>query len=195
MSIKETVPVARDITLPERPAEVTNSAGAKALAVLRIVLGLMFLWAFLDKLFGLGYATKHAQAWINGGSPTKGFLSHVEVGPLQDVLRSWAGAPWADWLFMLALLGLSVALILGIGLRVAAVAGFFLLGFMWLAEWPLARFDSTGAATSSSNPIIDYHFIYFVTLVTFALTAAGNTWGLGRQWAKLPIVQQNPWLR
>lgn len=31
------------------------------------------LWAFLDKTFGLGYSTRVAKAWVNGGSPTKGF--------------------------------------------------------------------------------------------------------------------------
>src|SRR6478672_9186004 len=53
-----------------------------ALTGLRLALGIEFLWAFLDKTFGLGYATPTARAWINGGSPTKGFLSHVSSGPL-----------------------------------------------------------------------------------------------------------------
>ena len=34
---------------------------------LRIATGLVFLWAFLDKLLGLGYATPTDRAWINGG--------------------------------------------------------------------------------------------------------------------------------
>ena len=37
-----------------------------------MVLGFEFLWAFLDKTFGFGYATPAERAWINGGSPTKG---------------------------------------------------------------------------------------------------------------------------
>ena len=41
-----------------------------AFAALRIVLGFTFLWAFVDKLFGLGYATPSERSWINGGSPT-----------------------------------------------------------------------------------------------------------------------------
>ena len=56
-------------------------AGARWMAVLRLATGFIFLWAFLDKLFGLGYSTKSANAWIHGGSPTNGFLSHVAVGP------------------------------------------------------------------------------------------------------------------
>lgn len=82
-------------------ADATH-ASAKALALLRIATGFVFLWAFADKLFGFGYATQPANAWMNGGSPTRGFLSHVDVGPFESTLRGWAGAPWADWLFMLA---------------------------------------------------------------------------------------------
>ena len=50
-------------------------AGLRALAGLRIATGFIFLWAFLDKLFGLGYSTASAKSWIHGGSPTKGYLS------------------------------------------------------------------------------------------------------------------------
>jgi thiosulfate dehydrogenase [quinone] large subunit len=63
------------------PATIITTGAARFLAVFRVVLGFEFLWAFLDKTFGLGYATPSARAWINGGSPTKGFLSNVAVGP------------------------------------------------------------------------------------------------------------------
>src|SRR5919112_1332225 len=86
-------------------------------AVARISIGWVFLWAFLDKTFGFGFATPAAKAWINGGSPTKGFLSNVEVGPLQSFFHSIAGNPVVDWLFLLGLLGIGVALIAGIGFR------------------------------------------------------------------------------
>jgi thiosulfate dehydrogenase [quinone] large subunit len=33
-----------------------------------------------------------------------------------------------------------------------------------------------------------------VTAVVLALTYAGHTWGLGKWWASLPIVQKNRWL-
>src|SRR5205807_4641511 len=57
-------------------------------------------------LFGLGYSTTSRHAWVNGGSPTKGFLAHVEAGPIQGLLRDWAGQGWADWLFMIGLAAL-----------------------------------------------------------------------------------------
>jgi thiosulfate dehydrogenase [quinone] large subunit len=169
--------------------------GTRVLAVLRIVMGLTFLWAFLDKMFGLGYSTSSAQAWIHGGSPTAGFLAHVEVGPLQSILRDLAGTSVADWLFMLALLGIGTALLFGVGMRIAATAGVLLLASMWIAEWPLARFTSGGTATASTNPLIDYHVVYIAVVIVLAVVAAGDTWGLGRAWAKLDIVGRHCWLR
>ncbi|MFI6151337.1 hypothetical protein ACIBCA_01380 [Kitasatospora sp. NPDC051170] len=177
-----------------RSTSVTTT-GARALATARIGLGFVFLWAFLDKTFGLGYATRNANSWLDGTSPAKGFLSHVSAGPLQSTFHHWAGHAWADWLFMLGLLGIGLALIGGIALQVAALSGTLLLALMWAAEWPPARHLATGAGSGSSNPVADYHLIYALLLIALATTAAGDTWGLGRRWAALPIVRDHTWLR
>jgi thiosulfate dehydrogenase (quinone) large subunit len=166
---------------------------AKSLAVLRLSLGFVFLWAFLDKTFGLHYSTPSSKAWIHGGSPTKGFLKSVDVGPFQSAFHSIAGTWWANWLFMLGLLGIGVALIAGIAMRIAAAAGVLLLGLMWFAEYPLAQHTSSGGLSGSTNPLTDYHFIYAVALVVLAATYAGHTWGLGRAWVKLPFVRRHSW--
>ena len=188
-------------TPAEHAAETVSAHGsfitrraARFLAVVRVAIGFVFLWAFIDKTFGLGYATPSARAWINGGSPTKGFLSGVEVGPLESTFHSWAGTAWADWLFMVGLLAIGLALILGVALRIAAVSGTLLMLLMWAAEWPLAQHTSAGAPSMSTNPIVDYHIIYALVLIAAALTYAGNTWGFGKFWAKLPFVQRNHWL-
>lgn len=159
MSVQDQVPKTRSAT-PDRKAAASPSAvptrravslRAPVLAVLRIMMGLTFLWAFLDKTFGLGYATPAANAWVDGGSPTKGFLGNVHVGPMQSTLQSWAGSGWADWLFMIGLLGIGLALLLGVGMRVAATSAVVLLAFMWIAEWPPAQVNSAGEATSSTD--------------------------------------------
>ncbi|GGK77016.1 DoxX family membrane protein [Mangrovihabitans endophyticus] len=167
---------------------------ARVLAVLRIATGFIFLWAFLDKTFGFGYSTPSERSWISGGSPTEGFLSHVEVGPLQGFFHTIAGTAWADWAFMLGLLGIGVALILGIGLRIAAVSAALMMALMWIAEWPLAQHTSAGESSGSTNPIVDYHIVYGLVAIVSALTYAGHTWGFGRQWAELPFVRKYPWL-
>lgn len=179
-----------DVVIPG--AAVTSYAG-KALAVLRIATGFVFLWAFLDKMFGLHYSTPSNKAWIHGGSPTKGFLSSVQVGPLRSTFHSMAGDSWVNWLFMLGLLGIGVAVMAGIGLRVAAVSGVALLAMMWLAEFPLAQHTNAGAPSGSTNPLVDYHVVYAIALVVAAATYAGNTWGFGKFWARLPFVSRHRW--
>lgn len=148
-------------------------------AVARVALGFVFLWAFIDKLIGLDHATPSARAWINGGSPSTGFLSGVE-GPFADVFHSIAGTP-ADYLFMAGLLGIGVALTLGIGMRVAAAAAALLLVFMWAAVLPIA-----------TNPFLDDHLVYAVVVVGLALMHAGDTAGLGKIWGRLPMVKRYP---
>jgi thiosulfate dehydrogenase [quinone] large subunit len=178
---KEPVGTTPTPTPTDRPI-VDSPAARRVLAVLRIMFGFTFLWAFLDKTFGLGFATPAAKAWINGGSPTKGFLSSSE-GPFSGFYHALAGNGFVNVLFMLGLLGIGLALILGIGLKVAAVAGTVMYVMMWAVVLPL-----------TTNPIVDDHLTGAVTLILFALTAAGTTWGLGRWWASQGFVKKNRWL-
>ncbi len=173
----------------------TSKTPARVLAVARIAVGFIFLWAFFDKLLGLGYSTTAAKAWINGGSPTSGFLGHVEAGPFRSFFTSLAGSNIVDALFMLGMLAVGVALILGIGLRLAAVAGTLILVLMYVAEWPLARMTFDGQPTSSTNPLVDYHLIYAFVAILAALFAAGHTWGFGRIWESTSLVKRLPWLK
>lgn len=163
-------------------------------AVSRISIGFVFLWAFLDKAFALGYSTGTDRvtgeidrfgpaAWINGGSPTTGFLSGV-AGPFKGLFEPLAGALWADYLFMTGLLAIGVALMLGVGIRIAAASGALLLTFMWMASLPL-----------DNNPFMDDHLVYAVVLIGLAAVHAGDTLGLGRVWARAGLVRRHPVLR
>jgi thiosulfate dehydrogenase [quinone] large subunit len=156
---------------------------AKVFAVSRILIGLVFLWAFLDKMFGLGFATPSERSWLNGGSPTTGYLGNLE-GTFASQFGSLAGKGWADWLFMIGLLGIGVALVAGIAMRLAAASGALLLMLMWAASLPL-----------ENNPVIDDHVVYAVVLVGLGLAYAGDTWGFGKVWARTGLVQRMPWLR
>jgi thiosulfate dehydrogenase [quinone] large subunit len=90
---------------------------------------------------------------------------------------------------MLGMLGIGLAVMLGIGLRVSAIAGSILMVLMYLAEWPFA------AGTGSTNPAVDYHIIYALALIVIAATGSGETWGLGAWWKQLPVVRSLTWLR
>lgn len=189
-----TAPLARprtaERTLPadSETAIVTSVAGRRMLAVLRVATGFIFLWAFLDKTFGLGYSTAKAAAWINGGTPSQGFLkSPAVVGPFKPFFAAIA-SPTTDVLFMLGMLAVGVAVILGIGLRISAVAGTVILLFMYLAEW------SFGPNAASTNPVVDYHIIFALSLIVIAVLSAGDSWGVGRSWKRLSVVQNHRWL-
>lgn len=173
--------------------ETSHRATSVVVAFLRVATGFIFLWAFLDKTFGLRYSTASAKSWLNGGSPTKGFLASVAVGPLKSFFHTIAGTWYADWLFMLGMLGIGVALIAGVAVRAAAVAGVLMMAFMWFAEFPPARHTSAGAPSASSNPLVDYHFLYVAALLVLAATAAGSAFGLGRIWARLPFIRDHRW--
>ncbi|MFI1106234.1 hypothetical protein [Streptomyces melanogenes] len=167
----------------------------RTLAGLRLVTAFTFLWAFFDKTFGWGYSTHASEGWIDGGSPTKGFLSGVAAGPMESTFHDWAGDTWADWLFMLGLLGIGLALATGVALRLTAMAGTTLMALMWLAEWPPAKHLSDGTPSASTNPLIDYHVVYAAVLIAVAVAGAGRVWGLGRLWERLPFIGDRRWLR
>jgi len=181
-------------TAPTTEIDQTTSLGHRALALLRIAFGLTFLWAFFDKLLALGYHTGYGQdgtldrfgdaAWINGGSPTEGFLKFAADGPFKGFYNSIGGTFWADWLFMLSLLGIGLALTLGIGMRVAAAAGLVLYLMMWSVVLP-----------PENNPVLDDHILGAISMVVLAAFSAGDTWGLGKTWASTKLVKDVPVLR
>jgi thiosulfate dehydrogenase [quinone] large subunit len=80
-------------------------------------------------------------------------------------------------------------------MRIAAAAGVLMMAMMWLAEFPLAQHTSAGAPSGSSNPLVDYHFVYALVLVVLVATHAGNAWGLGGIWARLPFIRVRTWLK
>lgn len=154
---------------------VRSSPARMALGALRIVVGWSFLWAFIDKLFGLGYATASGEGMVDGGNPAQGFMSNAS-GPFSGFFSSISGR-WADYGFMVGLLAIGVALITGCGLKLAAVAGATLLGLMYLAQFPLGAESGT-----YNNPLFDDHWVSALAVIALWFTRAGDTFGLGRWW-------------
>src|SRR5699024_4972259 len=96
----------------------------------------------------------------------------------QPVLGAWefflSINPLTDVLFMLGLLGVGVAFMLGIGTRLAAVSAAAMYTLMYLAAFPIA-----------SNPLYDTHLLMAVAVIAMAGLAAGDHVGLGKQWHRL----------
>lgn len=163
--------------------DVVRSRGARiALAVGRIFIGWLFFWPFLDKTFGLGFATPSERAWLNGGAPAQGYMSGIE-GPFAGLFDIFIN-PVGDWLFMAGLLGIGAAMLLGVFLRLAAVGGTVLMVFMWLSQFP--------PSLGGTNPIMTSHWIEAIALIIAATTLAGDTAGLGKWWGR---KVGNGWLR
>ena len=125
---------------------------------LRFVMSFIFLWAFFDKTFGLGFATMTEKAWIHGGSPTTGFLSFGVKGPFAEIFHGLAGVAAVDWLFMLGLLFVGLTLLFNKYVLWGAVAGIIMMILMWLA-----------LLLPENNPIIDEHIVYALVFGLLAI--------------------------
>lgn len=173
-------------------ATKSKDKGMYTLALARISLGLIFLWAFFDKLLGLGFATCRDaktdavatmcdKAWLNGGSPTKGFLSFATKGPFEGFYQSLAGNGFVDLLFMSGLFLIGIALVLGIGMRLATVGGTLLFLMMWTATLP-----------PENNPLLDDHIVYALLLMGLLYSNDHQKLGLRSWWVNQPVVKQFP---
>jgi len=179
-----TATAASPAALPTPAARVGTSVGAEkkswgytVLGIARLMVGFTFLWAFLDKTFGLNFSTPAEGSWLNGGSPTAGFLGGSIAGgnPFSGAWEFFLSInPLTDVLFMLGLLGVGVAFMLGIGTRLAAVSAAAMYTLMYLAAFPIA-----------SNPLYDTHLLMAVAVIAMAGLAAGDHVGLGKQWHRL----------
>lgn len=151
---------------------------------LRLVMGWLFLWAFVDKLFGFGFATTPDKAWLSGGSPTYGFLKFAAQGALASFYHGLAGSQVIDWLFMLGLLVVGAGLCLGVMVRLVSLVGVLMVLLMFTAL----------SLPPANNPLFDEHIIYGIVFVGILFTRPGEWLGLGRWWRSTALVRGYPWL-
>lgn len=122
--------------------------------LLRFSLAFIFLWAAFDKTFGLGFSTPSGKAWIDGISPTTGFLQNATTGVLGHYFKLLAHNVLVDILFMTGLYGIGFSLLTGIGVKLMRITGPLLMLLMWAALVP-----------TKTNPLIDEHIIYALVLL------------------------------
>ena len=198
MATATTTSVERAPAAPATERDTGEVRAARIWGVLRLAMGWIFLWAFLDKLLALGFATGRNPetgvvdrfgdaAWINGGSPTDGFLKfglHTKA-PFTDFYEGLVGSTLIEWIYMLSMAAIGIALILGIATRLAAIAG-----IAWMV-----LFYTASAIWPENNPFLDEHVVYAIVLAGIAVVGAGRYLGLGRRWEALPFVERHPVLR
>jgi len=165
----------------EKPAD---SMTKYVWVALRLSMGWTFFWAFVDKLFGLGFATEAGKGWIDGGSPTFGFLNFAAKGPFAELYSGMAASPVVEWMFMLGLLGIGLPLLLGIGVRIAGSIGIVMYALMY-----------TALITPENNPFMDDHIVGMMIMAGLVLAAAGSPIGLGKLWVRTRLVKRYPILK
>ena len=155
----------------------------KVFGILRLLLGWIFLWSFLDKTFGLGFSTARENSWLRGSSPTAGFLEHGTSGSFEGVFQSMTGLPVIDWLYMAGMLLIGLSLITSIGIKVASYAGALMMTLLFFASMP-----------PENNPFISDHIVYLVILL--ALKEFDYTWlSFAKWWQGTELVKRNPWMK
>lgn len=170
------------VVLKEKFARKPRHLDRYVWGMLRIGIGWIFLWGFLDKLFGFGFATARESAWINGGSPTFGFLNFGTTGPFAGFYQSMATSETVEWMFMLGLLFIGLPLMLGMGVRLAAAGGVAMEIMMYTA----------GFILSEHNPVVEEHMMYGIIFLGLMVVGGGQYLGLGGWWKQRRLVKRFP---
>jgi len=159
------------------------------LSLTRIAIGFIFLWAFFDKLFGLGFSTCRDpetgtitvmcdSAWLKGAAVTEGYLNSSS-GPFADFFKGLADERWTDWIFMAGLLGIGFALCFGVGTKVALFVTPLMLALMYISHsWP-------NQGGNTTNPFVDDHVIEALAVIGIVLVELGHqSIGFGEWWKR-----------
>jgi thiosulfate dehydrogenase [quinone] large subunit len=143
----------------------------------RIVIGIIFLWAGLEKAIGAGLGTWTADAFLQFG--TNGSLGWPFVtgevaegtvfNPTHDFWAGLVGTSASDvikYLVPLGQIGIGVSLILGLFTRFGAAMGTLMMLFFFVAAWDF------------QYGIVNQHLTYAVVTFGLAVIGAGNFYGL-----------------
>ncbi|MEO6956002.1 MAG: hypothetical protein ABI137_04595 [Antricoccus sp.] len=150
--------------------------GGYLLGLVRILIGWMFIWTFIDRTFGLGRPTSHDQAWTRGGSPIDGFVGSArDSGSRNPVPGFWQFLSeqhaWVNIVLMVLIAVIGVLLVLGFGMWFSCVAGAILLLLQWFTAWPI-----------KDNLFLNSALLGAVVLIALLACNAGSFVGLGKRW-------------
>lgn len=157
---------------------VTDRMAQVGVALGRIVIGIIFLWAGLQKLLGSGPEGFSAAGFLQFG--TSGALGwpfvsgEVAEGTVFNPTHDfWVGLgtneglmPIVNFLVVFGQIGIGIALILGILTRFAAIMGTLMMLFFFIAAWEF------------EHGIVNQHLTYAVVTFGLAVVGAGNYFGL-----------------
>ncbi len=110
---------------------VYHAPAAKGLALIRVTIGVMFVWVFFENL-GKGLYTPGGYSGL-----INYYIQHSHApGVWKAVMASAAShAAIAAPMQAMTEISLGVLLVLGLLTRPAATVAFFFLGSLWISEW------------------------------------------------------------
>jgi thiosulfate dehydrogenase [quinone] large subunit len=157
---------------------ISDSRIQWAVALGRVVIGIIFLWAGLEKLIGSGaegfsaagflqFGTNGTLGWpFVSGEPPEGAVYNPTHELWTSVGSNDTLMPFVNFLVVFGQLGIGVALILGLFTRFAAAMGTLMMLFFFVAAWDF-QFG-----------IVNQHLTYAVVTFGLAVVGAGNYLGL-----------------
>jgi thiosulfate dehydrogenase (quinone) large subunit len=155
---------------------ITNPVHQAGVALLRIVVGIIFLWAGLAKTIGAGAEGFSAAGFLKFG--TKGELGWpftpaaegAVVNPTHgfwvDLAANQTLMPIVNFLVAYGQIAIGVALIIGLFTRFAAAMGALQMAFFFVAAWEFA------------HGIANQHLTYLIVLLAIAGLGAGRYYGV-----------------
>jgi thiosulfate dehydrogenase [quinone] large subunit len=143
----------------------------------RIVIGIIFLWAGLEKAIGVGLGVWNADGFLqfgtNGSVGWPFVTGEVAEGtifnPTHEFWVGLVGTGASDviaYLVPLGQMGIGVSLILGLFTRFGAAMGTLMMLFFFVAAWDF------------EFGIVNQHLTYAVVTFGLAVIGAGNYYGL-----------------
>ena len=162
----------------------------RAIAGLRIALGLGFLYAGIEKVFQLaGAGAFNAAGFLTHatGGALPGSAATAIVNPTHDFWVSLAGNVAAvnaiNFLVQAGEIGIGIALILGFATRFASATALLMMVLFYVANWSFA----TGP--------FNEQFMYGVVAAFLGLVGAGEYYGLDALIERTDLVSRNHVLR
>jgi thiosulfate dehydrogenase (quinone) large subunit len=155
---------------------VTRESYKVGIAVLRIGVGIIFLWAGLEKLMApepftaagfLQFGTAGSLGWpFVSGEPVEGTIYNPTHEFWVAMSENETAMSIVNFLVPFGQLGIGIGLILGLLTRFSATMGTLMMLFFFIAAWDF------------EFGIVNQHLTYALVCGVLALLGAGNYYGL-----------------
>lgn len=158
-----------------------------SIAALRVVVGWVFLYAGIEKIFGAEPFTSAGFLQFGTAGTAPAAAEGAIVNPTQafwvDLASNAAAIGVIDFLVPFGQVAIGAALILGLGTRLAGAMGFLMMIFITIAAWDFAF------------GIVNYTGVLAITALLLGIMRAGELYGVDAIVDEQPVVKRTPALQ